>query len=198
MAKFTKYSGFKNTNSARANFAPLKKRILEMAGEDGLTIPPQVSRSLHYLEHPLCKEAVRGLSMTIHGGTKALLQIQKRVLFKKAFTNPHSATQAARSKGKRKSNADGNAAEVAGSDGANPDDTPANKPSSAPAKKARISKKNQAVKSEEGAQDDQAKASVKADTPAKKRGAPAKVEAVKEEAASEEDAKKEEETIESS
>ncbi|KAK6193539.1 hypothetical protein LQW54_012374 [Pestalotiopsis sp. IQ-011] len=146
MAKFTKYSGFKNTNSARANFAPLKKRILEMAGEDGLTIPPQTARF----------------------------------------------------KGKRKSNADGNAAEVAGSDGANPDDTPANKPSSAPAKKARIAKKTQAVKNEEGAQDGQAKASVKADTPAKKRGAPAKVEAVKEEAASEEDAKKEEKTTESS
>ncbi|KAI0154016.1 hypothetical protein BJ166DRAFT_595134 [Pestalotiopsis sp. NC0098] len=146
MTKFTKYSGFKNQNSARANFAPLKKRILEMAGEDGLTIP----------------------------------------------------SQAARSKGKRKSNADGNAAEVAGSDGANPDDAPANKPSSAPAKKARVAKKTQVVKSEEGAQDGQAKASGKADTTAKKRGASAKAEAVNKEAASENDAEKEEKSTESS
>lgn len=92
MTKFTKYSGFKNQNSARANFAPLKKRILEMAGEDGLTIPSQVSRSLHYLGHPLCEESVRGLSMTIHGFTKAFLQRQEKVLFKKAFTDPPSAT----------------------------------------------------------------------------------------------------------
>lgn len=43
MQKLVKYSGFANANSARANWAPLKKRILEMAGEDGLTIPLQVS-----------------------------------------------------------------------------------------------------------------------------------------------------------
>ncbi|KAF3011923.1 hypothetical protein E8E14_010143 [Neopestalotiopsis sp. 37M] len=43
MQKLVKYSGFANANSARANWAPLKKRILEMAGEDGLTIPLQRS-----------------------------------------------------------------------------------------------------------------------------------------------------------
>ncbi|ETS85439.1 hypothetical protein PFICI_03464 [Pestalotiopsis fici W106-1] len=42
--KFIKYSGFANANSARSNWNPLKKRILEMAGEDGLDIPVQSAR----------------------------------------------------------------------------------------------------------------------------------------------------------
>lgn len=43
MDKFVKFSGFANANSARVQWYGVKKKVLGMASEDGLTLPTATS-----------------------------------------------------------------------------------------------------------------------------------------------------------